>query len=305
MNRQPSRREFHALAGAGCLAAGSRLTAARPGGREPFRLNYLLATCMYGYQPLAGILPETTACGAAAIDIWPRVHGNQREQLDEMGAEVFAELLQQHQTRLGCITRFDLGPWGLQEEMKLARSLGCQTLVTGARGPAGRKGDELKSAVRQFAEQLKPQCAAAGQAGVVLAIENHTSTLLDSPDALRWFAELAPGQAAIALAPYHLPQDPGQLADLIRDTGNRLEVFYAWQYGMGCRDPLPPDQQRLQLPGRGDLDFGPLIAALRETGFAGWTEIFMHPVPRGDSIAGSIAAVTDEIRQARQYLESV
>ena len=31
--------------------------------------------------------------GADAIDLWPRVHGNQREQLDAMGEPAFVDLL--------------------------------------------------------------------------------------------------------------------------------------------------------------------------------------------------------------------
>ncbi|NRA58393.1 MAG: hypothetical protein HRU13_09810 [Phycisphaerales bacterium] len=56
------------------------------------------------------------------------------------------------------------------------------------------------------------------------------------------------------------------------------------------------------MPGRGDLDFAPLLVALRNIDYRGWTEIFMHPVPRGIPILETTAKVTAEINQARRYL---
>ena len=107
----------------------------------------------------------------------------------------------------------------------------------------------------------------------------------------------------IALAPYHLPQDTALLADLIRSLGSRIAVFYAWQHGMGCMTKLPKEQELLQMPGRGDLDFRPLLQALADIKYTGWTEIFMHPVPRGVPILETADQVTAEINSARRYLE--
>jgi peptide-methionine (R)-S-oxide reductase len=100
-----------------------------------------------------------------------------------------------------------------------------------------------------------------------------------------------------------LPQQSGLLAQLIRSLGDSIAVFYAWQHGLGCMEKLPKQQELLQLPGRGDLDFTPLIAALRDIDYSGWTEIFMHPVPRGIPILESTAEVTAEIIRSRDYLQ--
>jgi sugar phosphate isomerase/epimerase len=81
-----------------------------------------------------------------------------------------------------------------------------------------------------------------------------------------------------------------------------MAVFYAWQHGMGCMTKLPKEQELLQMPGRGELDFGPLLQALADVDYRGWTEIFMHPVPRGIPILDTTAAVTEEINRARTYL---
>lgn len=60
----------------------------------------------------------------------------------------------------------------------------------------------------------------------------------------------------------HLPQEEKLLAQLIRDLGNRGRMFYAWQHGRGSHQKMPKEQELMQLPGRGDLDFCPLSEAL-------------------------------------------
>ncbi|MCH7727133.1 MAG: sugar phosphate isomerase/epimerase [Planctomycetes bacterium] len=268
-----------------------------------FKFRYILGSCMYGYTDVAKIIPEVKNIGATAMDIWPKVHGNQREQLSEMGEEKFTALLKQHNVNLGCITQYRLGPFGLQDEMRLAKRLGCQTIVTGGRGPKGLSGRELKGAVGKFVEQMKPHLAIAQETGVTIAIENHGSNLIQSPDSLKWLLEMRPSNhLAIALAPYHLPQEEKLLADLIGSLGNGIAMFYAWQHGMGCMKKLPKQQELLQMPGRGKLDFAPLLAALRRIDYHGWMEIFMHPVPRGIPILDTTKAVTAEINRSRKYL---
>lgn len=300
-----NRREFQQLIGAGILAwTGSQFVQAAD--TSGFKLNYIVGSCMYGYTKLDAILPEVAKTGAKAIDIWPKPHGDQREQLKEMGEEKFAQLLKQHEVSLGCLTQYKLGPFGLQEEMRLAKRLGCQTIVTGGKGPKDLKGSELKAAVADFVEKLKPHLETARETGVTIAIENHGNNLVDSPDSLKWLMELSEGQPlGVALAPYHLPQDEKLLGGLIKDLGNRIVMFYAWQHGMGCMTKLPKQQELLQMPGRGELDFAPLIESLKAINYRGWTEIFMHPVPRGIPILETTEAVTNEINRSRDYLEKL
>jgi sugar phosphate isomerase/epimerase len=190
--------------------------------------------------------------------------------------------------------------------MRLAQRLGCGTIVTGGEGPVGLTGGELKQAVAKFVEAMKPHLAVAEETGVTIAIENHAKNLIDAPDSLRYLADMRPSpHLAIALAPYHLPQDTELLSGLIRELGDSLEVFYAWQHGQGCMERLPKEQELLQMPGRGELDFGPLLSALQAINFRGWTEIFMHPVPRGIAILETPAQVTEEINRSRSYLSSL
>ena len=296
-----SRRDFLTASAAAGLALGG--TSWLPAAESKLKPKYILGSCMYGYTALSEIVPEVHKVGATALDIWPKVHGDQREQLDEMGEEAFAALLKKYDVTLGCITQYKLGPFGLQNEMRLAQRLGCSTMVTGGRGPKGLSGSELKTAVGKFIEEMKPHLAVAEETGVTIAIENHGNNLIESPDSLKYLAELRPSKhLAIAFAPYHLPQDEKLLGDLIRALGDSIAMFYAWQHGMGCHVKLPKEQELLQMPGRGDLDFEPLLAALGDIKYQSWTEIFMHPVPRGIPILEPTSAVTAEINRSRDYL---
>lgn len=285
--------EGHALATA---------QAAAPAG-EPFRLNYLLASSLYGTLPLEEVLAEVHRAGARHIDIWPRVHADHREQIEAMGHGRFAELLDQHEVELGAVTRFDLGPLRLGEEMDFAARFGCRLLICGSLPGRVEDGTELKPAVQRFAEQLAPHAEAAAERGITIGIENHSGMLVRSPDGIRHFLDAAPWPSVgIALAPYHLPQDPELLAGLIDAIGPRLALFYAWQHGKGSGE-LPKEEELLQLPGRGPLDFGPLLAALKRIDYRGFTEVFMHPFPRGIPIHPTAAEATGAINRSRRYLE--
>jgi len=263
--------------------------------RRQFRLRYILASCMYGCMKLAEILPEVRRAGAEHIDVWPRRHGNQREQIEAMGHERFAAMLAAHKVKLGILTHYDLGPLGLRKELPVAKKLGASMTI--CMGMPRKKAD-----VGPFIEKMKPHVDAAAAHGVTIGIENHGET----PDAIRRFADAARSKhLGVALAPYHLPQDAAMLSKLIEDLGGKLVHFYAWQHGRGCMKKLPKDQELLQMPGRGPLDFAPLLAALKRISYGGWTEIFMHPVPRGIPILPTAGEVTAEINRARRYLDSL
>lgn len=289
------------LAAGICSTRITRGTAeAAPAG---FRLNYSLASCLYGELPLAEILPEVRRIGAETIDLWPRKHGSQREQVEEMGHDTFRELLDRNNVKLGMTTRYDLGAFALADEMEFVKKFGGRLIVTGAKKGNGKT---VKEQVQQFLRQMEPHTAQAEALGVTIAIENHANSLLESPDSLRYFAELAESpRLGIAYAPYHLPQDEMLQARLIEDLGAKLVHFYAWEHGDGCMQKLPKEQELKQLPGRGPFDFRPLVQALQKTNFTGWTQVFMHPVPRGIPIMETAHEVTGLLVQSQSYLNAL
>jgi sugar phosphate isomerase/epimerase len=299
-----NRRQMCRLLAAGPAALGlgsGWLAAAQP---KPFALTYAVASSMYGKLKLEDVVPEVPKTGAETIDLWPLRHADQREQMEAMGHEKFAALLDAHHVKLGMTTRYDLGPFGLQDEMRVLHKFGGRLVISGSRGPRDVSGEEAKRAVKQFIDQMKPHVEVAEELGITIGIENHGHALIATPDSLRYFAELTPSKhLGIALAPYHLPQDEKLLARLIEDLGPALVHFYAWQHGQGCMEKLPKEQELEQMPGRGVLDFKPILAALKKINYQGWTEIFMHPVPRGIPIMPTLEEVTLEINRARAYLE--
>ena len=306
---QWDRRQLCRFIAPGLLATQLDRLEAKPS----FRLRYMVGSCLYGGFDLDVILPEVPRAGAESIDIWAS-HAKpvtQRQMVEEIGHEAFLANLGKHGLKLGCLAHYTAGPFGLQHEMPVARKLGGPgTLLACGSEWAGQpiknpSPTQIKQGVRAFVDKLKPHVARAEETGTVIALENHGASLIETPDSLRWLVEFETSPSlGIALAPYHLVQDAEMMARLIEDLGNRIKLFYAWQHGMGAATKLPKEQELLQMPGRGSLDFTPIVGALKKINFQGWTEIFMHPVPRGIPILDIAQEVTAEINRARRYLES-
>jgi sugar phosphate isomerase/epimerase len=294
-----TRRTFlHTL---GAAAAGSALAAP-----EPFQLRYVLSSALFGEMPLATILPEVSRAGCEAIDIWRRVHGNQREQITEMGDDAFAALLEKNHTKLGVSTCYPLGPMKLQEEMAWLKKLGGKMVVCGSSGPKNPEGAEAKAAMQKFVEDMKPHVAKAEELGVTIAIENHANTALYHPDSMRYFAEFNRSPAlGIALAFHHLHDWQDQIPALIRDLGaTQLPFIYFQEYSEGISKKVSKEIEMQQLPGfGGGLDYRPIVQAMRKIRFAGVVSIFMHPTPRGVPILPTAGEITAAVLKSREYVE--
>ncbi|MDZ4404799.1 sugar phosphate isomerase/epimerase [Prosthecobacter sp.] len=274
---------------------------------SPWKLNYMLASSMCGSLPLAEILPEVKKTGATAIELWPKKHGTQREEMDAMGHDKFAAMLKEHGVGFGGTTRYDLGPFKLTEEIAIVRKFGGSFIVTGGKGEYKVPAEQLKANVKDFVEKMKPHAALAAENGVEIGIENHVNNLIDTPDSLHWLADFTRDIAGIgiALAPAHLPQEPALLAAMVRHIGEKLTLFYAWERGLGFSKVMPKEEELQQMPGRGPLDYKPIVAALKEIQFTGPTEIFMHPTPRGIPIMPTVAETTAEIVRAKNHLDAI
>jgi len=295
-----SRRNFlHTL-------AASAVTPALIAAPEPCRLHYILSSAMYGEMALDVILPEVAKTGCEAIDIWCKVHGNQREQITEMGDEKFAALLKKFDVKLGVSTRYPLGPFGVQDEMAWLKKLGGKIIVTGSKGPKNPEGAEAKAAIQKFLEEMKPHAVKAEELGVVIAIENHDNQALYHPDSLRYFAEFnrSPG-LGVALAFHHLHKWADQIPALIRDLGaKQIPFIYFKEHSEGMRVKAAKEIEMQQMPGFGGaLDYRPIVKALRDINYAGYGEIFMHPVPRGIPILPTVGEITAAINKSRAYVE--
>lgn len=285
----------------GAAAAGSTIAAP-----EPFRLRYVLSSALYGETPLDAILPEVSKAGCESIDIWCKVHGNQREQITEMGDDAFAALLEKNHTKLGVSTRYPLGPMKLQEEMAWLKKLGGKIVLCGSSGPKNPEGAEAKEAIQKFMEDMKPHVARAEELGVTIAIENHSNTALYHPDSLRYFAEFNRSSSlGVALAFHHLNEWKDQIPALIRDLGAaQLPFIYFQEHSEGISKKVSKEIEMQQMPGFGGaLDYRPILKAMRDIRFAGVVSLFMHPTPRGVPILPTTAEVTAAVNKSRAFVE--
>ena len=298
-----TRRKFlaHSTAAAAMVAAPVR--AAQP----PLQLKHLMSSALYGDMKLKDILPEIAAAGYGGVDVWCKPHGTQREEVEAIGINAYAALLRDSKVKQVCFTNYPKGPFGLKEEMAALKQLGGSLLVTGARGPKNVSGAEAKAGIAAFLEQMKPHADAAGELGLTIAIENHVNSLLSTPDSIRYWAEQNNhASLGVAFAPHHLAEQVGEIPQLIKDLGAaNLPFFYFQEHGIGSQKKVEKEIELQQLPGYGTLDYKPILRALREIEFAGWSEIFMHPTPRGVPILDTAADVTKAINKSREHLEKL
>ena len=274
---------------------------------DAFKLRYILSSAMYGEMPLEVILPEVAKTGSEAIDIWCRVHGNQREQIAEMGDEAFGGLLTKHRVSLGVSTRYPLGPFKLQEEMAWVKKMGGKIVLCGCTGPKEPEGAEAKEAILKFLEEMKPHVAKAEELGITIAIENHNKQALYHPDSLRYFAELnKSSNLGVAFAPHHLHKWADQIPALLRDLGaKQIPFMYFQEHSQGIFAKASKEVEMQQMPGfGGGLDYRLIVKALRDIRYTGYVEIFMHPTPRGIPILPTVEEITAAINKSRAYVEN-
>lgn len=301
MNRRNAIRSIGSLTGS--TAAISPLIA-KP---DKFRLRYILSSAMYGYMSLDSILSQVSLTGSEAIDVWCKVHGNQREQIDKMGYVAAKNLLAENKVKAAVFTRYPLGPFGLIEEMKkIHQNFGAEIIVCGTTGPSEVKGKEAKRVVQEFLEKMKPHIAVAEELGMTIAVENHSRQFLYHPDSLRYFAELNESKnLGVALAPHHLHRFQADIPDLIRDLGNKnIPFMYFQEHSDGMYTKASKEIEMQQMPGfGGGLKYEPILRALKEIKYGGYCEIFMHPVPRGIPILPTIEEISKAIIKSREYIE--
>ena len=103
-------------------AAVARGTAAAD---APWQPTSILASALYGNFPLADILPEVAKTGAGSIDLWPKPHGTQREEVDTLGEQKVREMLAAAGVKLGSIACYTVGAFKLAGEFALAKRLGA------------------------------------------------------------------------------------------------------------------------------------------------------------------------------------
>jgi sugar phosphate isomerase/epimerase len=302
MNR---RQTFKAILGS------SSLLPLLSGKQDPcFKIEYVLSSALFGNLPLADVLPEVNKAGASGIDIWRKVHATHREQIQEMGDDTFQSLLAKNKTRMLVSTCYPLGSFGQDEELAWVKKNGGKMTVSAARamGEKDSSGKEASRQVKLFFEKLKPHLEIAQSLGVKMVFENHGNALLHTPDSLRYFAEYNPDtkHVGIGFAPHHMQNfGDAMVSQMIGELGGeQIPFIYFQEHGIGSKKHVDKETELEQLPGRGNLDYVPVVQALKKAGFTGIAEIFMHPTPRGVPMLPTAPAITAEVNKSRAYIET-
>lgn len=228
---------------------------------------------------------QIAALGFSGVDIWSAYQGcpHLDDCLDRLGAEGLTEVLRQNHLEL---TAFSTYVGGFARYAPLLGRMGGGVAIQGSTAPCAPK--DLIPCMTRFLEELKPTAELAEATNSYLAIENHGHALLDSLDSLKAFTELNPSpRLGIALAPYHLQAIGASVPEAIRICGRQLRFFYAWQKEPGIQ----------QLPGIGPHDCTPWLQALRQTGYSGAVNPFMHDHP-------SPSEMSKALTRSKAYLET-
>ncbi len=279
-----SRRAFlrRVAVGGAILGSPGLLRAADLG--PAWRPKLALSSVMFSDLSLVDLCGQAVKLGFKGIDLWgPFDKCRHLVEARELGVEGLRKLLDRHGLEIGAWTTYrtkvhDEGFPGYAEF--IGASGGGIVVRESKYGEFAM--EQLEVAIREFFEELGPEIELARKHKVRLAIENHSSAILDMPESFEVFTRLNPARdvVGVGVAPYHLQKRKADVARVIRTCGDQMLFFYAWQLAGGSG----------QLPGHGPADFTPWMKALAATGFSGWMTPFMH----GDLPPGEMAAAVSK-----------
>lgn len=243
------------------------------GGEGAFAPAFSSASVLYAGQPLEVACAALASLGLRYIDLW-HVPGWCEHLAD--GPERVAAVLRQHGLTPQAISAFRASAGELARLLPILAQLGAPDDVRPCLVTESARADVP---VEDYAEQIRPLVAQAEALGVTLAIENHGDLCIDSTASMQKMVELLPGPAlGVALAPIHLHSRAESTADAIRALGDRIALCYLWDWGpTAAADWRDPTEQFL---GAGELDYGPIAAALRSIGHARPLDVFAHGTER-------------------------
>jgi sugar phosphate isomerase/epimerase len=267
------------------------------------------SSVLFNSLPVEEACRRIAAAGYEAVDFWQgeRFRANHvDEALERLGPRGLKALLDRNRLKLCSFTCFYIGIERYAEMLGVAGSGDGLYIresryygTTGASSGATRPSDmaDLRNQMRSVIESLKPALELAAKYNFQVAIENHSSAILNSVDSFKVFLELAAHPRLwIALAPYHLQRDGISVEQVIGLVGKRTRFLYAWQ-----------NQPELkQLPGFGSTDFTPWLKALADVEYRGYINPFMHEdlrVAPGERQGMPADEMSQSIVTARRYLE--
>jgi sugar phosphate isomerase/epimerase len=255
--------------------------------------RYFTSSVMFAEQSFDTACAAIASAGIRDVDIWSikgwceHIPPNENEP----DWDALRETLAKHGLRCAGFSLYGSPDEMIRVRLPQMATLGGKTLVIGSASP--------DVSVEAFAERMRPLADRARDLGVTLAVENHGNATIDSIASMVEVCERIPHEGfGIALAPIHLHRRNEETADAIRALGQRIALFYAWDWGPTADKHWKNPQE--QIPGWGVISFKPIFAALREIAYARPLCLFAHGVEHR-SVAFGVAA----IHEALGYLRAV
>jgi sugar phosphate isomerase/epimerase len=275
-----------------------------------WKMRLSTSSVLFNSLPVEDACRRIAEAGYEGVDFWQgeRFKANHLDEaLQRLGPRGLKALLDRHRLKLCSFTCFYIG------NERYAEMLGAagggnglyirESRYYGTSGPssgATRTKDvrEIRDQIRSVVESLKPSLELAEKYNFQVAIENHSSAILNSLDSFEALLDLSAAYPRlwIALAPYHLQRDGIPVEKVIALVGKRMRFLYAWQN----------EPEIKQLPGFGSTDFTPWLKALAEVDYRGYVNPFMHEnlrVAPGERQGMPADEMSKSIIQSRRYLE--
>ena len=176
----------------------------------------------------------------------------------------------------------------------------------GAEGSRGRRGEGCGQKIHRGNE------AARRKGGGTRRDRSPSRTTsgrpIYHPDSLRYFAEFnRSANLGIAFAPHHLlPMGRSKSRNCSATSArsrSAVRVFSGALRGHDEEDEQGDRNAATPRTSAARSTIGPIVKALRDIGYSGFVEIFMHPMPRGIPILPTAAEITAAINKSRAYVE--
>jgi len=260
---------------------------------EKIMFRYFTSSVMFAEQSFETACAAIARTGMSEVDIWSIKgwceHISPHEK--EPNWDPIRETLAKHGLRCAGFSLYGSPDEMVRIRLRQMAALGGKVLVIGSASP--------DMSVEAFAERIRPLADEALELGVTLAVENHGNAVIDSIASMREVCDRIPHSGfGIALAPIHLHRRHESTADAIRALGERIALFYAWDWGPTADKNWKDPQE--QIPGRGVIAFKPIYAALREIRYSKPLCLFAHGLEHR-SVEEAVAA----IHEAFGYLRAV
>lgn len=185
----------------------------------------------------------------------------------------------------------------LRRVVEFCGRLGGSVVVFGAPEARGTEGIDPEAARANARETFasEPLTSALEAAGVTLCVEPltwKTDVITTAGEAAALVREVGHPNVRMMVDGYHLLAEtgsPGEIPGVIRRCGPSIGHVHA-------------DDAALRGPGGGDLDWGPILGALREVGYDGYVSVELHDVYVEGEPAGDRAAA---LERSAEYLRAV